>query len=209
VLKAITPICFEKSITYGMFFVNNDDRSKVKFLAMARVEAFKKLFDLVKVREPLSVVQELGEHLGISKKDFYLKLWSQSKRELPDVNDKLLETEDVPSIKREMKFFLRRKKIKLLELKKVYAKLLTLIKGKLKFNLDQQLLKDYIKVHFLVRKLQIQPDMLQDVGFNEFMEIKRKGVVELLQNCVINEKQYKAQAHNTKEREKCNKMILK
>jgi hypothetical protein len=35
-------------------------------------------------------VQDLGEHLGISKKDFYLKLYSLSKRELPDVNDKLL-----------------------------------------------------------------------------------------------------------------------
>lgn len=68
----------------------------------------------------------------------------------------------------------------------------------MKFTLDRKLLKDYIKTHFMVRKLKIQPDMLRDVGFNEFMEIRKKGIVEILQSCIINEKQLSAQAHNTK-----------
>lgn len=106
-----------------------------------------------------------------------------------------------------MKFFLRRKKIPLFELLKIYSKLHDLIKLKLRLSLDRKLFKDYIKVNFLIRKIKIQPDMILFVGFNEFMEIKRKGVVEILQECIVGEKQVAAQAHNTKEREKTTKLI--
>lgn len=40
-----------------MFFAKKEDPSSVRFLSMVRVEAFKKLLDLVKIKEPLSVVQ--------------------------------------------------------------------------------------------------------------------------------------------------------
>jgi hypothetical protein len=91
----------DKVQTYGLFFTKKDDLSAIRVLTMKKVEGIKKLLDLVKNKElQLPFIQELGINLGISKKDFYLKLWSLSQKELTDVNDKLLETEDVSTIKR-------------------------------------------------------------------------------------------------------------
>lgn len=57
IFKSMASYSFDKTISYCMFFVNKEDQSKVKFLTMVRVEAFKKLLDLVRINEPLSVVQ--------------------------------------------------------------------------------------------------------------------------------------------------------
>jgi hypothetical protein len=85
----------DKVQTYALFFTKKDDPSVIRVLTMKKIEGIKKLLDLVKIKE-----LHLPFNLGISKKDFYLKLWSLSQKELADVNDKLLETEDVATIKR-------------------------------------------------------------------------------------------------------------
>lgn len=73
----------------------------------------KKMLDIVKGidKSKISMVQEIAVNLGIEKKDFYLTLWQASKREIPDIHTFLLPCADVPSIKKEIRLTMRRKKI--------------------------------------------------------------------------------------------------
>jgi hypothetical protein len=105
-----------------------------------------------------------------------------------------------------MKFFLRRKRVPLFELGKVYKRIYKLIEAKLRVSLDAKMLKDYLKIHFLTRKLKIQPDMITTIGFVEFMEIKKKSIVEILHECITND--IKLSVLSTKDREKQGKKIL-
>lgn len=70
------------------------------------------------------------------------------------------------------------------ELLKVYTKLHDMIREKLRLKLDIKLLKNYIKVNFLMRKIKIQPDMINSVGFVEYMDIKSKSMVDVLHKCI-------------------------
>lgn len=204
---AVQPIMLDKSPTFGIFF-QQKDTANMRVLTMARVNAMSKLMDLVKKEQlKLPVIQEIGVNLGISKRDFYLELYRQSQKELKDVNDKLLETEDVFLIKREMKFFLRRKRVPLFELLKVYTRIYELIRSRLRESLDPKMLKAYIKMNFLYRKLKIQPDMINTIGFVEFMDIKKKSVGEMLRDCISGD--MKLSELCTKDREKAGKQIQK
>lgn len=84
VFKSIKPVTLDKVQTFALFFSKKDDPSCIRVLNMVKVEALKKLMDLVSKKGPdklqLPIIQELGQHLGISKKDFYLKLWYSSQR---------------------------------------------------------------------------------------------------------------------------------
>ena len=55
------------------------------------------------------IVENLCRVLEISKRDFYLKLWYNSARELKDIRNKLLLCSHVPTIKEEIKTTLRKK----------------------------------------------------------------------------------------------------
>lgn len=177
-------------------------------LMMLRVNAMNKLMDLVKFKKlVLPVVQEIGINLGISKRDFYYELYRQSQKELSDVKNLLLETEDVFTIKREMKFFLRRKQVPLFEVLGVYTRIYQLIRSRLRVSLDARMLKAYIKMNFLTRKLKIQPDTISKIGFKEFMDIKKISVIETLHHCITND--IKLSELSTKEREKVGKQIQK
>lgn len=48
----------------------------------------------------LEVVKDMAYNLGITRKDFYLKLWMTSEKEDNDIEQYLLPCLDVPSIKR-------------------------------------------------------------------------------------------------------------
>ena len=48
----------------------------------------------------LEVIRDMALNLGISNKDFYLKLWSTSKKENHDIYKYLIPCSDIPSIKR-------------------------------------------------------------------------------------------------------------
>lgn len=199
----------DKVPSYGLFF-RGEDASQMRVLTMARVGAMNKLMDLVKLKDKelkLPVIQEIGLSLGISKRDFYFELYKQSPKELIDVNEKLLETEDVFTIKREMKYFLRRKRVPLFELLKVYTRIYEMIRSLLRVSLDPKLLKAYIKMNFLTRKMKIQPDMVNTVGFVEFMEIKRRSIVDMLHECIAGD--MKLSELSTKDREKAGKQIQK
>lgn len=50
-------------------------------------------------------------NLGIKRKDFYLKLWTTSKKENSDIYQYLIPCKDVTSIKKELKFTLRQRTI--------------------------------------------------------------------------------------------------
>ena len=95
-------------------------------------------------------------NLGINKKDFYLTLWQNSPRDLPDIYTFLIPCCDVPSIKKEIRLTMRRKKIPVPEFIRILERLSTLIKSELKTNLSQQMLKEYIKNDFLLRKVKLK-----------------------------------------------------
>ena len=66
------------------------------------MEPMTKLLEKVKTspKGQLTVIQELALNLGINKKDFYLKVWSNSKKELNNIHEFLLPCNDIHAIKK-------------------------------------------------------------------------------------------------------------
>lgn len=91
----------------------------------------KKMLDEVKKcdKSKISVIQEIAVNLGINKKDFYLTLWQSSKREIPDIYQFLLPCGDVPSIKKEIRLTMRRKKIVVTDFLKILEKITLIIRN--------------------------------------------------------------------------------
>lgn len=48
----------------------------------------------------LEVIKDMAENLGICRKDFYIKLWSVSKKSNADIYKFLIPCKDVASIKK-------------------------------------------------------------------------------------------------------------
>ena len=68
----------------------------------------------------------------------------------------MLPCGDVTSIKKEIRLTMRRKKIIVPEFIKILEKIALIIKNELKTNLTQQMLKEYIKNDFLLRKVKLK-----------------------------------------------------
>jgi len=128
------------------------------FNNVIKMEPMKKMMDEVKKcdKSKISVIQEIAINLGINKKDFYLTLWQSSKREIPDIYQFLLPCADVSSIKKEIRLTMRRKKIVVTDFLKILEKITQIIRHELKTNLSQQMLKEYIKNDFLLRKIKLK-----------------------------------------------------
>ena len=52
------------------------------------------------LKNKIKVIKDMAHNLGVSTKDFYLKLWNTSKKNIPEIYQYLLPCEDIPSIKR-------------------------------------------------------------------------------------------------------------
>ena len=86
----------------------------IAFYNLIKMKPMEKMLEVVKNiddKKNISMVQEIAVNLGINKKDFYLKLWQASPRDLPDIYTFLIPCCDVPSIKKEIRLTMRRKKI--------------------------------------------------------------------------------------------------
>lgn len=93
----------------------------------------------------LEVVRDMANNLGISNKDFFLKLWSTSKKDFHDIYMYLLPCKDIPSIKKELKFLLRRRTIPVSEILKILEKMSKIISDDLKQSMNQANLREYVK----------------------------------------------------------------
>ena len=70
---------------------------------LIKMKPMDKMLEVVKNiddKKNISMVQEIAVNLGINKKDFYLKLWQASPRDIPDIYTFLIPCSDVPSIKK-------------------------------------------------------------------------------------------------------------
>lgn len=104
------------------------------------------MMELVKSQEyNLHIVRDMALNLGISNRNFYLKLWSTSNKENADIYNYLLPCKDIPSIKKELNNLLRRRTVQVSEMIKILLKMSTIIQDNLKVNLNQLNIKDYVK----------------------------------------------------------------
>ena len=97
--KEIWPIIIRKEYTLIFVFINNN---KITFSSLVKMEPMQKVLALAEKSpgEPLEVIQDIAQNLGICRKDFYLKLWSTSKKSNSDIYKFLLPTKDIASIKK-------------------------------------------------------------------------------------------------------------
>ena len=84
----------------------------------------------------MKVIEGLAYNLGISKKEFYLKLWKDSERRNADIYNYLLPCEDVPSIKKEMMNVMRKRKVQVSEILKILNKTSEILERKLVAELN-------------------------------------------------------------------------
>ena len=97
--KEIWPIIIRKEYTLIFVFINNNT---ITFSSLVKMEPMQKVLALANKTpgEPLEVIQDMAQNLGICRKDFYLKLWSTSKKSNADIYKYLLPTKDIASIKK-------------------------------------------------------------------------------------------------------------
>ena len=126
--RMLWPFKNEKE-TCVMFVFEREKR--LIFHNVVKMEPMKKMLDEVKKcdKSKISVIQEIAVNLGINKKDFYLTLWQSSKREIPDIYQFLLPCGDVPSIKKEIRLTMRRKKIVVTDFLKILEKMTLIIRN--------------------------------------------------------------------------------
>lgn len=74
----------------------------ISLCTLVKMEPMEKVLALANKSssEPLEVIQDIAQNLGICRKDFYLKLWSTSKKQNGDIYKFLLPCKDVASIKK-------------------------------------------------------------------------------------------------------------
>ena len=63
-----------------------------------------------------------------------------------------------------------------------------LIKNQLKKTMTSQLLNEYIRTDFLLKKIKIQPELDTLIGYNEYVNIKQQSVLSLMTETILNEK---------------------
>lgn len=81
---------------------------------LIKMKPMDKMLEVVKGiddKKKITMVQEIAVNLGINKKDFYLTLWQSSPRQITDIHTFLIPCGDVPSIKKEIRLTMRRRKI--------------------------------------------------------------------------------------------------
>ena len=148
----------------------------------------KKMLDEVKKcdKSKISVIQEIAVNLGINKKDFYLTLWQSSKREIPDIYQFLLPCGDVPSIKKEIRLTMRRKKIVVTDFLKILEKITLIIRNELKTNLSQPMLKEYIKNDFLLRKIKLK-DKNKRLDHRDLDKVYNSSLIDMFVEIIKND----------------------
>lgn len=70
---------------------------------------------------PMSMIDHMAKILKIPKKDFYIRLWYESSRDISDIRNKLLLCEDVGLIKDEIKLCLRKKNNSISQVIEIYS----------------------------------------------------------------------------------------
>lgn len=152
--QQIWPIIIRKEYTLIFIFIKDN---VISFSSLIKMEPMQKVLALANKSptEPLQVIQDMAQNLGICRKDFYLKLWSTSKKANGDIYKYLLPTKDVASIKKELKSLLRRRTISVSEMLKILEKIDGIINEYLKTDLNHKNLKEYLKNDFLRRKLKL------------------------------------------------------
>ena len=98
---------------------------------------------------------------------------------MSDIANFLFETKDVFLIKTELKLAFRRTSFPINEIINIYHKFLAMIEAKLTEQLSVRLIKLYLKCHFLIRKLKVQPE--GTIEFGEFMKITKRSVITYLE----------------------------
>ena len=53
-----------------------------------------------KSSKDIKIIEDMALNLGVSKKDFYLKLWNVSQKKISNIYQYLIPCHDIPSIKR-------------------------------------------------------------------------------------------------------------
>ena len=94
--------------------VGMEKEKTIAFYNLIKMKPMDKMLEVVRNiddKKNICMVQEIAVNLGINKKDFYLKLWQASPRDIPDIYTFLIPCSDVPSIKKEIRLTMRRKKI--------------------------------------------------------------------------------------------------
>jgi hypothetical protein len=137
-------------------------------------------------KNKISVVQEIAVNLGINKKDFYLTLWQSSKREIPDIYQFLLPCGDVSSIKKEIRLTMRRKKIVVTDFLKILERITLIIRHELKTNLSQQMLKEYIKNDFLLRKIKLK-DKNKRLDHRDLDKVYNSSLIDIFVEIIKND----------------------
>jgi hypothetical protein len=183
--RMLWPFKNEKE-TCLMFVFEKDKR--LVFNNVIKMEPMKKMLDEVKKcdKNKISVVQEIAVNLGINKKDFYLTLWQSSKREIPDIYQFLLPCGDVSSIKKEIRLTMRRKKIVVTDFLKILEKITLIIRHELKTNLSQQMLKEYIKNDFLLRKIKLK-DKNKSLDHRDLDKVYNSSLIDMFVEIIKND----------------------
>ncbi len=84
-----------------------------------------------------------------------------------------------------------------------------MIRIKLRTTLDKKLFNNYLKCHFIIRKIRIQPGAVTEVTFNEFTDIKKKSIVDILRECITEQNKILSECLKTKDREKSSKELAR
>jgi hypothetical protein len=155
---------------------------------LIKMKPMDKMLEVVKGiddKKKITMVQEIAVNLGINKKDFYLTLWQSSKREINDIHTFLIPCGDVSSIKKEIRLTMRRKKIMVPEFIRILEKIAAIIKNELKTNLSQQMLKEYIKNDFLLRKVKLKQKE-KSMDHRDLQKVYDNSIIDIFAEIVKN-----------------------
>lgn len=110
--------------------------------------------------EEIAVGCDLVGKMGVSRKDAYLRVWRQSRKEQVEEFKLLLDTLDYATVREEILLKLRKKAMLFNEVHKIEAGCLGMLGQSLfgpRHTLDD--LKNYLISHFLLRKLELFRDL--------------------------------------------------
>jgi hypothetical protein len=110
--------------------------------------------------EEIAVGCDLVGKMGVSRRDAYLRVWRQSRKEQVEEFKLLLDTLDYATIREEIQLKLRKKAMLFNEVHKVEAGCLGMLAQSLfgpRHTQDD--LKNYLVSHFLLRKLELLRDL--------------------------------------------------
>ena len=183
--KEIWPILDKKEYTLIFVFLSG---ATLTLYTLVKMEPMEKVLALANKssNEPLEVIRDIAQNLGIPRKDFYVKLWSTSKKTNTDTYKFLTPCKDVGSIKKDVNALLRRRTISVSEMLKILEKVGGIIDESLKSDLNQSNLKEYVKNDFLLRKLKLN-EMNKKMDHRIFDKIYSSSLLNLFDDIVSEE----------------------